>query len=126
MSPQLQALRLTRYDRAMLFGAGPENGGLGFRKGSAPNVSNTSGTHYKRKGRSPTYGAVRALAERVVAGEFPGLPYPDVIDAENRRLKEAGQPPIQFDDQSLKNTIWKVRNGWREKPRREQRRRVAA
>ncbi len=120
------ACRLTRYDRAMLHGAGPDNFGMGFRKGSAPTISNTSGTHYKRKGRSETYGAVRALAERVVAGEFGDVPYAAVIDEENRQRKERGEPPIKFDDQSLKNTVWKIRNSWTEKPRREQRRRTAA
>ncbi len=95
--------RLTHYERAMLHGGGD----LAFRKGAAP-VNDP--TH--KPGRSPwkSYGQVRALALRVIAGEFGGATLPEVIATERARRKAAGLPDLLFSDQSLRNTIWKLRN----------------
>lgn len=112
-------LHLTHYERAMLFGGGD----LSFRQGAAPVSFDTNPKSYKKKQRSPVYGAVRELATRVIRGDFPNMDYGDIAIAERARRKAAGLPDIMFDDESLKNTCWKLRNGWKAKSAR---RRAAA
>lgn len=88
----LHPLRLTHYDRAMLFGGGV----LAFRKGSAP-AEERCGRNWIKKSRG-NYGKIRAAARRVVAGEFPGLTYPQVA------------AELRVDSESLKAAVWKMRN----------------
>ena len=97
------------YDKILLFGGGT----LSFRKGATPAEHSTTGRDYVVKGGRPR-GTVRKVALAMIAGEYPGKTVADVAAEE------------KLDDQSLKNTLWRIKNEWREKPRKKQTRRTAA
>lgn len=84
--------RLTRYDRAMLFGGGE----LAFRKGAAP--APERGGNNRILKRVSQYGTIKAAAHRIVAGEFPGLAFPQVAAI------------LRVDSESLKSSVWKIRH----------------
>lgn len=108
----LHPLALTQWERIALH----VDGVLGFRPGSGDQRADMdlNGDFYKKKGRDPNYGKVKGVAIRFIAGEFGEASYYDVATAED------------VSGESLKNTIWRIKRQWKEKPRKAQRRRVAA
>lgn len=72
-----------------------------------------------RKGRSPSYGATQELALRIIAGEFgTDNSIPEIIEQEKARRERLEMPLVAFSDQSLKNTLWRLRNDKQGKQRR--------
>lgn len=91
LSPTLERIALTPWDRIRLFGSGV----LRFRPGSCP-PPETGGKHYTKIAGSQ-YGKITEVARRVIKGEFPGMTYPQIASQEG------------VDSESLKAAVWRLR-----------------